>query len=248
MSDDQLRGEDPKSPVDEKVRLMFRQGHYADAVPFLKDWLQGHSQDAPAWELLADAMRFSGDKGGSAAALANAADRYNDAGMTIQSIAAQKKLNKLGVAPDFGKLKMAAARVRTPLFDQLSEDEFEDVAESLESQRFESGQSIVREGEPGAAMFILVRGKAEVLTRQGTEEVKLAELGGGDFFGESSLLSGRPRTATVRARTDVECLVLSKDEYEAAIARHPRILEVMEKFNADRAASAVEQLLRKRKG
>jgi hypothetical protein len=246
--------ESPKSLVEDQVRAMFRLGKYAEAVPFLHEHLAAHPEDVPAYELMADALRYTGDKGGAAGALATASELYAQRGMTLESIAANKRVMKLGVEPDFSRLRAgvasapAASRVPTPLFDELSDEEFQEVAQLLDAQSFEPGRTLVVEGEPGDSMFIVVRGQLEVTTRGPQGDVKLAELSSGDFFGEVALLHGRPRTATIKARTPAECLVLRRDDWQALVARFPRVREVMETWNARRAASTIEALVKRRHG
>jgi hypothetical protein len=244
--------DEPKSPVEENVRLMFRQGGYSDAAEFLKAHLAENVSDVPAYELLADALRYSGDKRGAAAALARASELYAEAGRGIQSIAAQKRLGKLGVEPDFTIIRQLVGkaaqgrRVPTPLFDQMSDEEFAEIVDLLEPRTFEDGQLVVEEGGPGDAMYIVSRGALEVSMSDGDNQLHLADLGPGDFFGESALLSGKRRTASIRAKGHVECLVLSLDAYGSLVVRHPRVKQVMEEFNRNRAASTVSLLIKKK--
>ena len=251
MSSDDPQSEAMKSRIEDQVRAMFRQGKYAEAVPYIQEHLEKAEDDVPAYELLADALRFSGDKAGAAGALATASELYAEKGFVIQSISAQKRVMKLGVEPDYTiarrARKSSAVRIQTPLFDDLSDDEFHGVADTLEHRTYEPGEVAVEEGGPGDAMFIVAFGALDVDTRSKDGDIHLGELGPGDFFGEAALLSGRPRTATVRARTPVECLVLSKDALDALVEGHPRIREVMEDFNRKRAANAIEHIVHKRK-
>lgn len=241
-----------KSTIEESVRLLFRQGGYAEAVPVIRTHIAGEPSDIGAYELLADALRYSGDKPGAAAALATASDLYAKAGMPIQSIAAQKRVLKLGVEPDYSSIRTlmqqapAAPRVPTPLFDDFSDDEFHAFVTRLAVKSFDAGEIVVAEGSPGDSMFVLASGALEVVTGQGAREVKLADLVPGDFFGEAALLSGRPRTATCRATAATECLVLSREDYDDMVTMHPRVKEVMEDFNRRRAESTVDALIRKK--
>jgi hypothetical protein len=242
----------PKSQIEDQIRGMFRQGGYAEAVDVIKVHLSGYSDDVPAYELLADALRYSGDKAGAAAALQTASELWALAGNSLLSVAAQKKAMKLGVEPDWSAIRALRAksvgsqRIPTPLFDDFQDDEFSDVVELLETRSFEPGEAVVEEGTVGDALFVLVRGTLEVTTRAGGSDMKLAELSVGDFFGESALLSGRPRTATIKATAPSECLVLSRLDYDRLAQRHPHMREVMADFNKRRAASTIEALVKKR--
>jgi hypothetical protein len=248
----QPTSDDPKSPIEESVRMMFRQGGYAAAADLLKGHIAQNAADVPAYELLADALRYSGDKPGAAAALSKASEMYAKAGLGIQSIAAQKRAIKLGVEPDFTVIRQllgqaaAARRVPTPLFDDMSDDEFAEVVELLEARSFEPGAIVVEEGGPGDGMYVVAHGTLEVTIGRGDAQVRLAELQTGDFFGESALLSGKARTATIRAKVPSECLLLSSEAFGVVASKHPRIRQVMQDFNTRRAASTIETLMKKK--
>jgi ABC-type bacteriocin/lantibiotic exporter with double-glycine peptidase domain/CRP-like cAMP-binding protein len=86
------------------------------------------------------------------------------------------------------------------------------------------GSVIVREGDEADGLYVLASGRARVLTRDDRgEEVSLAALGPGDSFGEMALLERGPRTATVRASSDVLVLRLEREAFEDLVARHPEI-------------------------
>lgn len=251
MSGDGTHADEQKSLIDDQVRAMFRQGNYSAAVPVISAHLEGHADDTPSWELLADALKYAGDKAGAAAALVRAAEDHAKAGRTLLSISAQKKAAKLGVEPDWSSLRSitagAKARVVTPLFDDLSDEEFADVAERFESTTHATGDVLVREGDAGESLGVVTSGRVAVTTKLGGQDVTLATLGPGDFFGETALLSGRARTATLTAASSVDCLMLSMEEFVAVTARFPRVLQVMEEFNRKRAEATIDALVRQRK-
>jgi hypothetical protein len=243
--------EELKSPIDEEIRQLFRRGEYAEAVPVIQDHLSGHAEDVPAYELMATALKFSGDKAGAAGALMTASELWAAQGNVLQSISAQKKAMKLGVEPDFTAARScapekAAQRVPTPLLDALSDEEFAELAAGFEAHEYAEGAAIVEEGAEGDSMFVVTSGRVTVTTSKGDEQVELASLGPGEFFGEAALLSGRPRTATIRASSPTDCLELTRAALDKVLAGHPRVREVMDEFNRRRAASTIETLLGKR--
>jgi len=75
--------------------------------------------------------------------------------------------------------------------------------------------------------------------------LKLAELGPGDFFGEVSLLSGKPRTATITARTKVTAIELDRASVDRIAENHPEVMKVLEDFCERRAKDAVEAVMRR---
>ena len=94
-------------------------------------------------------------------------------------------------------------------------------------------------------MYLIVSGEVKVYTR-GTGNagpLYLARLGEGDFFGEVSVLTGKPRTATITASQRTELLRLDKDKLDAMLARYEGIRKVMDEFYRKRAAHTVEAMI-----
>jgi MFS family permease len=100
-----------------------------------------------------------------------------------------------------------------PMFAPLPPTALETVASALRRVRYPPGTEIVRAGEPGDDFYVLARGEVGVEV----EGAPRARLGPGDFFGEIALLHGTRRTATVRARTDVEAYALGRDAFVDAV-------------------------------
>ena len=74
-------------------------------------------------------------------------------------------------------------------------------------------------------------------------EVVLANLGEGEFFGEVSLLTSKPRTATIITNTDSELLELTRKDYEKISADHPNVKKVLHEFHEARAYETVEAMI-----
>ena len=138
----------------------------------------------------------------------------------------------------------AAPGLSTPLFDGFSADELVAVMRGLELATFEAGDVIVAEGTPGDSMFILTSGKvkAYVKTPKG-KSLKVQEFDEGDFFGEIAVLTGKPRTATLTASVDCECLVLNRATLDEITKTHPGVREVLKKFQKERALSTVQAIM-----
>ena len=85
---------------------------------------------------------------------------------------------------------------------------------------YAADQAIVREGTTGTALYIVLSGTARV-EREGGE--RLGELKTGDFFGELALIEEHPRTASVVAQTETECLLFPAWEFSALMDEHPEI-------------------------
>lgn len=112
---------------------------------------------------------------------------------------------------------------RVDLFSRLSGDQRRDIAAATAVRRYGSGESIVRQGAPGESMFVVCTGTVAVLVDPGAREV--ATIGAGGYFGEMSVLSGEPRSATVVARGDASVLELNASVFRTLAAADPQAVE-----------------------
>jgi CRP-like cAMP-binding protein len=87
-----------------------------------------------------------------------------------------------------------------------------------------SGDVIIEEEKSSAGLFLLVSGEVGISKKEQGDTLVLATLVPGDFFGEISLVLRRPAVATVKAMSDVACLLLPRDDFLATIDAHPEIL------------------------
>jgi hypothetical protein len=110
-----------------------------------------------------------------------------------------------------------------PLFSDLSTPEFIDVAILLVRRVAKVGETIVREGDPGDSMFIISTGEVRATIESSGQQLPVATLRDGDFFGEMAVLSGEPRTATVTAVKNTELLELSRENLQVICSRHPHV-------------------------
>lgn len=119
-----------------------------------------------------------------------------------------------------------------PLFKPLPATTIDQLASSLIAVSATAGTEIVRKGEHGDRFYIVASGEVEVVSLG--EQV--ATLGPGEHFGEIALLRDVPRTATVRAKTDVELYALERDEFLSAVTGHPESAEAADAVVASRLA------------
>ena len=102
------------------------------------------------------------------------------------------------------------------------------LAFASEKLTFSEGQALFAQGDIGNAAFIIMHGEAEVITEGPGGEITVATLGKNQFIGEIAILIDVPRTATVRAMTEVTVLVISKDMFYRMVSEFPEIgIEVM---------------------
>ncbi len=140
-------------------------------------------------------------------------------------------------------------RSSSALFSAFPKEALEDLLASTSLRSYQEGDIIVTEGEEGHSLFLLVSGEVKVFTRgERGEHLQLAELGEGDFFGEVSLLTGKPRTATITAKSVVNAIELTKDAVDSIATEHPGVRAVLEDFYESRAQATVEAVIQKMRG
>ena len=111
-----------------------------------------------------------------------------------------------------------------PLFSELSRRDLKRLASASITRGYRKGEAIVKEGENAVAFYIIKSGRVEVVKGLGSKkENPLATLGPGDFFGEMALLDSYPRSASVRAQEDTECLILTRWDFLAELRTNPYI-------------------------
>jgi len=132
------------------------------------------------------------------------------------------------------------------LFSSFERETLVEIIASTELRSYEVEDIIVTEGEDGSSLFLIVDGTVKVFTRlDDGGNLQLAELGAGDFFGEVSLLSDKPRTATITAHTQVTAIELDRESIDRIAAKHPEVRTVLEDFYERRAKHTVEAVIRR---
>jgi small-conductance mechanosensitive channel/CRP-like cAMP-binding protein len=126
----------------------------------------------------------------------------------------------------------AQALSEVSVFASLPEAAHRALADAAKNRLFADGEVIVREGKAGASMFVVERGRVAIMVGPEEREVAVTEAGG--YFGEMSLLTGEPRTATVRARGDCRVLELDSEAFGAYVRSHPEIVDLLAASAASR--------------
>lgn len=122
----------------------------------------------------------------------------------------------------------------TSIFRNLNDNEHAQLAEVGQSAIYGAGEIIVRQGDTGHSMFVVVRGDAVVTLAPDDREV--ARIPAGGYFGEMSLLTGEPRNATVRAVGDAELIELPLDAFKRFVLANPTVIEDVGVVVAERRA------------
>jgi CRP-like cAMP-binding protein len=132
---------------------------------------------------------------------------------------------------------------RVPLFSLLTNDQAQGIADSVVKRRFRRGEVIVEHGRKSNALFILLTGRARVLTADVRgREVILAVLHSGDYVGEMSLIDNEPHSATVRAEIQTDMLILGRPEFARCIPENSSLSYAIMRGLVQRLRSADRQI------
>ena len=115
------------------------------------------------------------------------------------------------------------------LFGSLSQRFLNGIAKACTERTFKADETIVKQGNPGIGLFVIVSGKVKVVkTSDAGEHLELATHGPGEVIGEMSVLDGANRSADVVAVEETHCLVLSAWDFKAFMESHPEVaLEIL---------------------
>ena len=227
---------------------------YARAVPLLKREHEKYMSNPRIRLQYADALAGAGMADEAMAQYEATAKYYEDNGLTVQAIAVRKKADKVreqlpAKAPEpgtTGEPMFSRPVPKSPLFEILGDVEREAIVKEMEVETHDEGSVILNEGDPGTSMYLIASGEVKVFTRStgaGGGSVYLARLGEGDFFGEVSVLTGKPRTATITASQRTELLRLDKNKLDEILAKHPGLRKVLDDSYKQRAKHTVEAMI-----
>ena len=132
---------------------------------------------------------------------------------------------------------------RVPLFSLLTNDQAQGIADSVVKRRFRRGEIVVEHGKKSNALFILLTGRARVLTADSRgREVILAVLQSGDYVGEMSLIDNEPHSATVRAEVQTDMLILGRAEFARCLPENSSLSYAIMRGLVQRLRSADRQI------
>src|SRR5438876_16177 len=133
---------------------------------------------------------------------------------------------------------------RIKLFSTLSNDDCQQVVKRMRRRDFPPATVIVREGAPGSSMFFITSGNVEVRKKDPNTNIDflLTEMGPGQNFGEMSLLTGKPRTATVITLQPTTCAVLEQKDFHDLLLQYPKIGLALTTILAERVETASQQV------
>jgi len=110
------------------------------------------------------------------------------------------------------------------IFEALSVSELAAVASVTEEIVCPPGDIVIKEGETGETMYLIIKGEVSVIKDQGEKhEIELDRIGSGDYFGEMALFEDVLRSATIRTEQESRLLVLHKQEFKEIVREYPQI-------------------------
>lgn len=121
-------------------------------------------------------------------------------------------------------------------FRALEEDSLKEIIDCTVMRKFEAGETILRRGQPGKFLYILTSGKVTLLDPDGNS---IAYLGMGEIFGEMSLLSGNPVSATIRAAEPVKVLMISNEKLQHILIKYPFLQAAFTRLLVQRLAGSI---------
>jgi CRP-like cAMP-binding protein len=132
---------------------------------------------------------------------------------------------------------------RVPILAALKEEHLDMLGKLANRRTFNPGEVIIRQGDPGAGLFVIIEGSVEVTYRErpSRPEINLNTLVKGEFFGEMSLIDGYPRSATVTALEETQVVELDRWVFLDALRREPNIAVAMLPILTRRIRSLQEQ-------
>lgn len=258
-----------KAKITENIQKYISKSDYKSAISEMEK-LFAIDPDPIIRVRIGDARQKLGQKSEAIREYVRAADLYAEKGFVVKALAQyklalrldpkniqiQQKLESLhsnrSVAENKAEPVEAGAPAPTqsviPLFSDFTQEEFNDFTKRMVVHTAPAGKTIIREGEAGSSVFVIIRGKVRVFTDSQGRQLELAQLGPSDFFGEIAFLTGKPRTATVEALEETELLEVPEEEMIDLIAKRPRIKDILQKHYELRVRNTLEKVKQSMRG
>ena len=134
-----------------------------------------------------------------------------------------------------------------PMFARIEPSKLKLLAFTSERLTFQSGQDLCVQGGDGDSAFIIIEGDADVIVDSPDGPLTVAAMGRNDVVGEIAILCDVPRTATVRATTDLTALKISKDLFFRLVTEFPQMAVEIMRVLASRLNVTTAQLLQARR-
>lgn len=235
--------------AEDSAATLLARREFDRAIPLLESDLRKYPTNPRIRLQLADALAGAGRTEEAIDEYERTASFYDENELIVQAIAVRKKAEKLRKETEPPPPAAPAPTVPdSPLFERLSAEERAAVAAEMVHVEYAEGDIVITEGEQGSSLYVIASGEVKVYTKGPRgESLPLASLGEGEFFGEVSVLTGKPRTATITASQRSELLRLDKERLDALVNRFPHVKSVLEDFYKLRANRTVEAMIERMK-
>jgi ATP-binding cassette subfamily B protein len=145
--------------------------------------------------------------------------------------------SRYGAAPSETAEVEIARLAEVPVFTGLPDEAIAAIAAQARPEVCDAGQDVVRQGERGDRMYVVDEGAFDVLVGPPGAERVVSTLGPGDVLGESALLTGAPRNATIRAATPGRLFALTAEDFGAVLERHASVRAQIARIVEEREAA-----------
>ncbi|TNE34577.1 MAG: cyclic nucleotide-binding domain-containing protein [Alphaproteobacteria bacterium] len=129
-----------------------------------------------------------------------------------------------------------------PLFAKIEPSKIKLLAFTSERLTFQPGDLLCRQGDNGDAAYFIMAGEADVIVDTPSGQIKVASLGKNDVVGEIAILIDVPRTATIRAATELTALKITKDVFFRMVTEFPEMAVEMMRVLAERLVRTTDDL------
>jgi len=136
---------------------------------------------------------------------------------------------------------------RNPLFAKISPSKLKLLAFTSERIDFEEGQDLFHMGDVSDSAYAIIKGSADVLIDTPAGEIRVAQIERNDFVGEIGIICDVPRTATIRARSHLETLKVTKEQFLQLMAEFPDAAIAVMRVLGDRLTNTTAELSQARK-
>jgi CRP-like cAMP-binding protein len=137
---------------------------------------------------------------------------------------------------------MKQALEKIDFFTGLDRKLLDKIAAAALMRNYPEGEVIVRQGESGLGLYVILKGKVRVEREHGGVARVLAELGPQQFFAEIAMVDSKPRSATITTITDTECMLLTRDSFRKLVETHPELALRLARVLAERLRIANDKL------
>jgi CRP/FNR family cyclic AMP-dependent transcriptional regulator len=132
-----------------------------------------------------------------------------------------RRAREEGAMSEIKLKKTVSFLAQVPLFRNLDKRQLHSLAQSMTPRRYAAGETVLRQGKGGIGLYVVLSGRTEAVhTRADGTRVVVNAFGPADYFGELAMLNDEPRTASVVAVEDTECLVLVRWDFLGKLRRN----------------------------